>query len=340
MLLDRNEIGGFPGATLDVVIPVFNEERNIPLLLERLAKLQQRTKPTKTRVIFVDDHSTDNSPQLLKKACVMNEDFHYLRLSRNSGSHISILAGLEHAKGDCAVFLASDLQDPPELILEMIDVWHEGSEVVWAVRADREGISWLEKFFSETTYQLLNRFSHLEFPPRGSDFALLDRKVVNALVKAVAATPSLGGEIPRLGFRPARIQYKKEKRQYGKSKWVLEKKLKAFSDAFTAFSYMPLRLILYAGIVLSSLGFLYALVVIFIRLVVDNPVEGWTSLMVAVLFIGGIQMIMIGILGEYLWRTLEEARTRPRYFIEEAYPSSENRTEQNMAGVSESDAPG
>ena len=304
---------------LNVIIPVYNEEPNIPILIGRLRALQQQIKPVRIRVIFVDDHSTDNSPTLLRDACRENEGYQYLRLSRNSGSHIAILAGLEHSKGDCAVFLAADLQDPPQLIPQMLKLWRNGNHIVWAVREHREGISWSEKFLSNAFYRLLDLFGQVKMQPQGSDFALLDRAVIDALLQSASASPSLAGEIARLGFRQTQIPYTKAKRQFGRSKWSLGHKLHAFTDAFVLFSYTPLRVMSYLGMVCSLLGFLYALVVIFLRLLVGAPIEGWASLMVVVLVLGGIQMIMLGVLGEYLWRTLEEARRRPRYFVEDAY---------------------
>ncbi len=304
---------------LSIVLPVYNEELGIPALVERLEKLRQNHKDVKAEVIFVDDHSTDDSASLLKAACDKSEGYRYLRLARNSGSHVAILAALQHARGDCAVFLASDLQDPPELILRMLEAWRMGSHVVWAVREHREGISWFQKFLSGLFYRLLNRAGKDQWPPQGSDFALLDRKVVDALLQSVGTNPSLGVEIARLGFRQTRVPYTKEKRQSGNSKWNLERRLKAFADAFVSFSFKPLRAMSYLGMVCSLLGFLYALVIIILRLVADTPVMGWASLMVVVLVIGGIQMTMLGVIGEYLWRTLEESRRRPRYFLEDSY---------------------
>jgi glycosyltransferase involved in cell wall biosynthesis len=304
---------------LSIVIPVFNEEAGIPTLVVRIKRIVKQIVPAKAEVLFVDDHSTDNSPALLRAACKENEGYRYLRLSRNSGSHIAILAGLENSKGDCAVFIAADLQDPPELIPKMLELWRKEKHVVWAVRAHREGISWIGEFLARTFYRLLNRFGEVKLPPQGSDFALLDRIVIDGLVQSASASPSLSGEIARLGFSQAQIPYTKAERKIGRSKWSFGSKLGAFADAFVLFSYTPLRVMSYLGMICSLLGFLYALVVIFLRLYVGTPIEGWASLMVVVLLLGGIQMIMLGVLGEYLWRTLEETRRRPRYFIEDAY---------------------
>src|SRR5262249_18751984 len=161
----------------------------------------------------------------------------------------------------------------------------------------------------------LNLLGEVNLPPRGSDFALLDRKAVDALVQSAGSDPSIGGEIARLGFSAAQITYTKEQRAAGTTKWTLKRKLKAFADAFVSFSYAPLRAMSYLGMAFSLLGFLYALVVIIMRLISRTPVQGWSSLIVVILVLGGVQMMMLGVLGEYLWRTLEAARQRPTYFF-------------------------
>ncbi len=303
-------------ASLSIVLPVFNEAPGIPALLERLQALLRLMPSTQTEVVFVDDHSTDESPTLLRQACAEDGRLRFLRLARNRGSHVAIMAGLKCARGNCAVFMASDLQDPPELMPQLLNLWLKGFHVVWAVRERREGVPMREKFLSKSFYFLLNRFGQVSFPPQGADFALLDRKVVDALLQSAGANPSLGGAIATLGFNQTQISYVKEARRFGRSKWNLSKRLQAFADAFVAFSFLPLRLMSYTGITMALLGFIYACVIVVVRLVSKSPIEGWTSLMVVVLVLGGIQMTMLGVVGEYLWRTLEEARKRPLYFLE------------------------
>ncbi len=305
-------------AQISVVIPVFNEAPGIPALVSRLLRLASGPGQDTWEFILVDDHSTDGTRTLLRDTCREHAGFRYLRLSSNCGSHVAILAGLEHARGDCAVFLAADLQDPPELVPEMLRLWRGGHHVVWAVRERREGISWMERSLSRIFYWLLIRTGMVRLPPQGSDFALLDRKVVDALLQSAGSNPSIGGAIAQLGFFQAQIPYRKAPRTAGVSKWTLEKKLRAFADAFVSFTYVPLRFMSYLGILCSLGGFLYAAVVIGVRLGSDRPVEGWASLMIVVLVLGGIQMTMIGVLGEYLWRTLEAARRRPLYFAEDS----------------------
>lgn len=305
------------GPELSIVIPVYNEEAVLPALVERLRVFANRLTPLVTEIILVDDHSTDRSSELLKAACRQDSRFRYARLAKNSGSHVALVAGLAQSRGACAVFLAADLQDPPELILQMLDLWRAGHHVVWAVREERHGISRIDLFLSNFFYRLLNLLGEVNLPPRGSDFALLDRKAIDALLQSTGSNPSIGGEIARLGFSSAQISYTKEKRAAGGSKWTLKRKLKAFADAFVSFSYAPLRAMSYLGMLFSLLGFAYAVLVIILRLITRTPVQGWASLIVVVLVLGGVQMMMLGILGEYLWRTLEAARQRPIYFLEE-----------------------
>jgi polyisoprenyl-phosphate glycosyltransferase len=302
---------------LTIVIPVFNEEAVIPALVERLRGIADRLSPLAVEIIMMDDHSSDRSAEMLRDVTRQDPRFRYARLAKNSGSHIAILAGLAEARGECAVFLAADLQDPPELIPRMLDLWRTGNRVVWAVREEREGVSKVDVFLSNTFYRLLNLMGEVNLPPRGSDVALLDKKVIDALLTSTGSHPSVIGEIARLGFSQAQISYTKEERAAGITKWTLGRKLKAFADAFVLFSYAPLRIMSYLGMLCSLSGFAYALVVIILRLRNSTPVQGWSSLMVVVLVLGGVQMMMLGVLGEYLWRTLEAARRRPIYFLEE-----------------------
>jgi polyisoprenyl-phosphate glycosyltransferase len=307
---------------LSIVIPVFNEEAVIPALVERLRAFAGRLSPLVSEIILVDDHSSDRSPELLRELSQQDPRFRHCRLAKNSGSHVAILAGLAQTRGETAVFLAADLQDPPELILQMLEMWRSGNHVVWAVREEREGVSKVDVFLSNVFYHLLNLLGEVNLPPRGSDFALLDRKVIDALLQSAGSHPSIGGEIARLGFSQAQLGYTKEERIAGTTKWTLERKLKAFADAFVSFSYAPLRVMSYLGMLCSLFGFAYALLVIFLRLRNSAPVQGWSSLIVVVLVLGGVQMMMLGVLGEYLWRTLEAARRRPVYFLEEASETS------------------
>ena len=302
---------------LSIVIPVFNEEANIDLLIERLENFVNKIE-INSEIILVDDHSTDKTSELIQAHCEKISYLKYIRLSKNSGSHVAIIAGFQHATGDCATFLAGDLQDPPELIEKLLEQWLQGYKVVWAVREQRKGVSFFSKLLSALFYHLFNRFADIYYPPNGADFALLDRQVLQALLQTVGSKPSLGGLIVWLGFEQTEVPYIKEARKHGKSKWTLAKKLNAFADAFVGFSYAPLRLMSYSGFMFAFLGFIYAFVSIVLKLGWNAQIPGWTSLMVVILFLGGIQMLMLGVLGEYLWRNLEESRKRPLFIIEKS----------------------
>ena len=303
---------------LSIIIPVFNEEPGIPALNLRLLQFIQNYEKTIIciEVIFVDDHSSDNSYALLKEIADKDDHFHVLRLSNNCGSHIAIIAGMKAAKGNCAIFLAADLQDPPELIIKLVEEWGKGSKVVWAVRQKREGIPLIELFFSKVYYYIFNKIAHVKLPKSGSDFALLDKVVVTSLLESIGSNPSLGALIVSLGYKQSEILYTKEQRKFGKSKWTLSKKINAFLDSIIAFSQVPMRLMIAFGFAIAISGFLYAILIVILHFS-GKPILGWSSLIIVVLLLGGIQMMMIGVIGEYLWRNLEESRKKPLYFIEE-----------------------
>jgi glycosyltransferase involved in cell wall biosynthesis len=301
---------------LSIIVPVYNEAEGLAVLIDRLEALRNSLADTTAEIIFVDDHSSDESPRMLAEICERHANVRVLRLSSNSGSHVAIYAGLEHAHGSCAVFLAADLQDPPELVPQMLALWRQGYQLVWAVRDEREGIRWTDRTFARMFYATFNRLAQASLPPQGSDFVLMDRAVVEALKRSIVATPFLMGEIARLGFRATEVAYRKRARQFGRTKWTLGRKLRLFADAFVSSSYVPLRVMSYAGLACSCAGFAYALFIVVRSIGWAIPVQGWASLMVVLLVLGGIQMTMLGVLGEYLWRTLEASRRRPLYFIE------------------------
>ena len=302
---------------LSIVIPAYCEGDGLRTLADRLKGVLDRM-PWSAEVILVDDHSTDHTARVMREIGEQDARFFFIRLSRNSGSHMAILAGLEVSRGECAVFMAADLQDPPELIPQLLERWQQGFRTVWAVRAKREGVPWIDRAFAGTYRWLLRRLGEIALPPDGADFALVDAVVVRALLESVGANPNIFAEIAKLGFSQTELPYTKNARQFGQSRWTLGKKLRLFADTFVSFSYAPIRSMSYIGLTVAVLGFSFAIAVIVKHIAFGHPVEGWASLMVAVLTIGGVQMLMLGVLGEYLWRTLDEARRRPRYFIEES----------------------
>jgi dolichol-phosphate mannosyltransferase len=300
---------------VSVVTPAYNEAENLPVLYERLSGLMSKWA-VDWEWIIVDDHSTDDTFTVAEEIANRCSGVRAIRLARNFGSHIAAICGLHHTCAKCAIVMAADLQDPPESLAALLSKWREGAQVVWAVRGHREGEKAVTVGFSRLYYFLMRYVVGLkEMPATGADFFLIDRCVVNALLQFNESNASLMALITWMGFRQASIVYDKQARLHGSTGWNLEKKLKLVVDSVTSFTYLPIRLMSYLGFIVAFLGFLYAGVVVSNALA-GHPAEGWSSLMVVVLVVGGFQMLMLGVLGEYLWRALDESRRRPRYLIE------------------------
>jgi polyisoprenyl-phosphate glycosyltransferase len=300
---------------LSVITPAFNEELNLPLFYEQI-KATLDPAGLKWEWIVVDDHSTDDTFAAVQALAQADSRVRGLRLARNAGSHTAITCGLRLAAGAGAVVMAVDLQDPPETILPLVEKWRAGAQVVWAVRAGREGETAAKLGFSRLYYALMRHVVGLkDMPGNGADFFLVDRRVIAALQEFPETNVSIFALLTWMGFRQDRLTYVKEARLHGQSGWSLQKKIKLAVDSVTSFSYLPIRVMSGAGVAMSAIGFLYALFVI-AHALFGKPVAGWSSLMAVVLVVGGIQLLMMGVLGEYLWRALDESRRRPRYQIE------------------------
>jgi dolichol-phosphate mannosyltransferase len=267
-------------------------------------------------LVVVDDHSVDATPRVIAELCVRDERVKTLRFSRNFGSHAALTAGLEHATGVAAVVLAADLQDPPETIPSLLQAWREGAATVWAVRGQREGESLHTRLTARLFYLLIRRLTRMSVPPDGVDFFLVDRVVIEALRLVPETNSSLIAQIQWLGFSQSSFFYTKEARASGRSKWTLAKRIKLSIDWIVGFSYFPIRCMSALGLGFAVVGFGYSFFLIVRRIVFVVPVEGWTSLISVVLITSGVQMMMLGVLGEYLWRSFEASRQRPRYVIE------------------------
>jgi glycosyltransferase involved in cell wall biosynthesis len=300
---------------VSVVTPAYNEAQNLPVLFERLSKVM-KSMDLDWEWIVVDDHSSDDTFRMLSKLSQEHLQVRGFRLARNFGSHCAIACGMHRANGDCAILMAADLQDPPETLPDMIREWQSGNQVIWAVRISREGEKASTLGFSRLYYWIMRHVVGMnEMPATGADFCLMDRRVVNALRQFSETNASVFALITWMGFRQKAIPYVKKARLHGRSGWNLEKKLKLVADSVTSFTYVPIRLMSYLGFLVAVIGFFYAVHVVFNALH-GHPPQGWTSLMVVVLVIGGIQMLMMGVLGEYVWRALDESRHRPKYLIE------------------------
>lgn len=301
---------------LSVIVPCHNEELNLPLLHKRLSAALQDAN-VDWELVLVDDHSRDATFAAAKSLSSTDARVKALRLARNVGSHLAILCGIEHAEGDAIAVLAADLQDPPELLPQMLEQWRDGSQIVWAVREKRLGISDFDRLSSRLFNRLMAWIIETkEIDPGGVDFFVIDRVVGEALKAHPETNISIFALLQWMGFRQSKILYSKEARAHGTSSWSLRRKLKLLVDSVASFSFLPIRAMSLIGIAAAVTGFIYALLVILHSFSGKAP-SGWSSMIVVVLILGGIQIIMLGVLGEYLWRSLAETRRRPRYLIED-----------------------
>ena len=301
--------------TLSVVVPCYNEAMNLPTLYERLRAVLDG-EGIEWEMIAVDDHSVDNTFEVLIGLTQHDERVCAIRLARNVGSHVATMCGIEHVRGSLVVMIAADLQDPPEIIPQLLEKWRGGHQIVWAVRSGNEGHTRAARLFSRIYHTtMLKILGNGHLTPEGADVFLIDRVVADALTQHREANLSLYAILAWLGFRQGTIFYTKKGRKHGSSGWTLRKKLKLFIDSVTAFSYFPIRFMSLFGTIIALTGCIYAVVLIG-NSIIGFPPQGWTSLMVVVLVIGGAQIAMLGVLGEYLWRNLDESRRRPRYNIE------------------------
>lgn len=300
---------------VSIVTPAYNERLNLPVMHQRLAAVLGKTGHD-WEWLIIDDSSRDDTFAVAEGLTEADPRVLAIRFSRNFGSHAATICGLEHARGDCAVAMASDLQDPPETIPALLAQWQAGNDVVWAVRSSRDGESRGTPLFSQFYYWLMRKVAGLkEMPATGADFVLLDRKVIDATCRFREQNASFFALVTWMGFRQASIHYEKQARRYGRSGWTLRKKIKLLVDSLTSFTYQPIRWISLMGLVVTVLGVIYAGIIV-LHALLGSPPQGWTSLMVVVLFLGGGQMFMLGVIGEYIWRGLDESRRRPRYLIE------------------------
>lgn len=299
---------------LSLLIPVLNEEENIRLLIPAVDEAFASEKDTALEFVFVDDGSRDATYSILADMASRDSRIMVLRLSRNFGSHAALLAAFTHCTGDVASYLAADLQDPPAVLIQMLHKWREGAPVVWGQRIKREE-PLSQKLFAQLYYQLIRRYALPQFPAGGLDICMIDRKVIDTIVEMREKNTSIFGLVLWSGFPQAFVSYERGQRQRGTSRWTLGKKVKLVVDSFVAFSFTPIRLVTYLGLTFAFLGFGYGILTIIRALLGYTAIEGWASLITIVVFLSGVQLLMLGIVAEYLWRTFDESRGRPPYVI-------------------------
>ncbi len=303
---------------ISVVIPVYNEALNINLLYERLTKVLKSIGGS-YELIFVNDGSRDNSIDLLKVLASQHQEVKYIDLSRNFGHQIAVSAGLDKTQGERVVIIDADLQDPPELIADLYVKMNEGYEVVYAKRKRRKGESFLKLLTAKLFYRILSKITSIHIPVDTGDFRLMDRKVVEALRQMPESHKFLRGQIAWVGYRQTFIEYEREERHAGKTGYTYRKMFRFALDGVTAFSNFPIKLVTVMGFLVSTIAFLMIIYTFYVKYFTNQEVErGWASLMVGILFLGGVQLISIGILGEYISRINTDVRKRPLYFIKES----------------------
>ena len=299
---------------VSLIVPCHNEAENLSALYGRvLAVMEQTGKPWE--MVCINDGSKDDTLEQLLALNQKDPRIVVIDLSRNFGKEAALTAGLDHARGDCAIPLDADLQDPPELIPELLAKWHEGFDVVNAVRLSRDGESWLKRASAHAFYRIINRMSDVDIPEDTGDFRLLSRPVLEAIRMLPERRRFMKGLFAWVGFRTASVHYHREPRYAGKTKWNYWRLWNFAVEGITSFSQVPLQLAAHLGLIVSALAFLYAVYLVIGTIVYGNPVKGYPSMMATLLFLGGVQLIALGVIGEYLGRIYEETKGRPVYLV-------------------------
>lgn len=299
---------------ISIVIPCFNEDESIQVTIDRLTLLKEEINGYDLELLFIDDGSTDNTVNIIDSNINKN-GIKLVCFSRNFGHQIAVSAGIDLADGDAVVLIDADLQDPPEVIIEMIKIWNSGYDVVYGQRKERAGESYFKLLTAKYFYKSLNYLSNTAIPHDTGDFRLMDKKVIEVLRSMPEKDRFLRGMISWVGFNQIAIEYNRQPRFAGESKYPLRKMIKFALDGILSFSTKPLKISVGIGLICASISLLGILYAILMRVLTNNWVEGWTALMIAVLFIGGVQLVSVGILGEYIGRIYNEIKARPLYII-------------------------
>lgn len=300
-----------------IVAPCYNEEGSLHELQRRITEVMDQTGEP-WELVLINDGSADRTPELMRELHALDPRVHFIDFARNFGHQIAVTAGMDFAQGDAVILIDADLQDPPELILEMIKKWKEGYKVVYAVRSERKGETWFKLFTAKLFYRLIYRITDVNIPMDTGDFRLMDRQVIDTMKQMRERHRFIRGMTSWVGYSQTGVSYVREERFAGETNYPLKKMLKFASDAITSFSYVPLQLATYLGFSVATLGGLFILVVIAARLSGNQTFEGQATTLVMVLFLGGVQLISLGIIGEYLGRIYDEVKSRPLYVVSEA----------------------
>ncbi len=302
---------------ISIIAPIYNEQGNLTELYTRIKSVLDPIGDS-WELILVDDGSSDGSSDMIRRLSQQDQRVRPVIFARNFGHQLAVTAGLDYSRGDAVVIIDSDLQDPPEVILDLINKWREGYEVVYAVRSEREGESWFKEITASAFYRMINKITDVDIPLDTGDFRLLDRKVVNVIDQMRERHRFLRGMSAWVGFKQTGVTYKRAARVVGETKYPLAKMIKFASDAITSFSYFPLQLAMFLGFIAATLSILAIPIVIVLRASGLQVFLGQASTLLAVLFLGGVQLISLGILGEYIGRLYDQAKGRPLYVVRES----------------------
>lgn len=302
---------------ISVLIPAFNEQEVLEPLYHRLGRLANNNKDYEFEFLFVNDGSRDRSLEIIKEFAVTDDRVSYINFSRNFGKEIAMIAGLDHVTGDATVIIDADLQDPPELIPKMIKYWEQGYDDIYAKRNSREGETWFKKFSSEWFYKILQKTTKIPIQQDTGDFRLLDRRCVEALKQIRESERYTKGMFSWIGYNKKEITYDRDPRAAGTTKWSYKNLINLAIDGITSFTTAPLRISSVLGFIVSLVAFVFIIVVVIKTIIFSDSVAGYPSLMAVILFLGGIQLMSLGIIGEYIGRIFIEAKGRPLYLIEE-----------------------
>jgi dolichol-phosphate mannosyltransferase len=303
--------------TYSIIAPIYNEKDNLPELHRRVSEVM-KTLGQPWELILVDDGSSDGSTELIRELAKRDKHVRPVIFARNFGHQLAVTAGLDYSRGEAVVIIDADLQDPPELIPQMAEKWKEGYEVVYAVRAEREGESWFKLWTASLFYRLIYRITDVKIPLDAGDFRLMDRKVVNVMNSMRERHRFLRGMSAWVGFKQIGIEYKRAARKAGETKYPFRKMFRLALNAITSFSYFPLQVATFFGFFSAGIAILAIPVVIYLRASGSQAFFGQATTLIAVLFLGGVQLISLGILGEYIGRLYDEAKGRPLYIVREA----------------------
>ncbi|MBI5302324.1 MAG: glycosyltransferase family 2 protein [Chloroflexi bacterium] len=300
-----------------IVAPCFNEEKVLPELHRRICQVMEQTGET-WELVLVNDGSHDRTADVMRELHAQDARVKVIDFARNFSHQLAVTAGLDYARGDAVIIIDADLQDPPELILQMIQKWRQGYEVVYAVRTKRRGESWFKEFTAKLFYRIIYRITDVKIPLDTGDFRLMDRKVVDAIKQLRERHRFIRGMTSWVGFRQTGVEYERQERFAGETHYPFKKMLKFAIDAITSFSYAPLQVATYLGFLIAGVSAIAGVFVIYARLFLsDHPFFGQATTLVAVLFLGGVQLITLGIIGEYLGRIYDEVKGRPLYIARE-----------------------